>query len=61
LTLDPSVDLDEQSNYAIVIASTAIEDLSGNQFVGIANDGSLGVCRTYEYSTRMIIMGYDII
>ncbi|MEQ9300890.1 MAG: Ig-like domain-containing protein, partial [Cyclobacteriaceae bacterium] len=38
LTLDPSLDLDEESNYAIQIAGTAITDLSGNAFAGIADN-----------------------
>ncbi len=41
LTINPSSDLDEESNYAIQIAATAIDDLSGNSYAGITNNTTL--------------------
>ena len=38
LTINPSTDLDFNSNYAIQIAATAIDDTAGNSFAGITNN-----------------------
>ncbi len=40
LTLNPTANLLKGKNYAIQIAATAIEDLSGNNFDGILNDST---------------------
>ena len=45
LTLDPSANLAEATQYAVRIAGTAIEDSSHNAFAGISNDTS------YNFST----------
>ena len=41
LTLNPSSDLEEYTNYAIQIASTAIDDVYGNSYAGILNNTTL--------------------
>ena len=41
LTINPSSDLDYNSNYAIQIATTAITDASGNNFAGITDNTTL--------------------
>ena len=41
LTINPSSNLDDNSNYAIQIAATAIDDTSGNSFAGITDNTSL--------------------
>ena len=41
LTINPSSNLDSNSNYAIQIAATAIDDSSGNSFSGITNNTTL--------------------
>ena len=41
LTINPSGNLDDNSNYAIQIAATAIDDASGNSFAGITNNTTL--------------------
>ncbi len=41
LTLNPSADLDINTNYAIQIAVTAIEDIAANNYAGISNNTSL--------------------
>lgn len=38
LTINPTADLLSGKNYAIQIAATAVRDLAGNSFAGIAND-----------------------
>lgn len=40
VTIDPSADLDDATTYYVEIAGTAIEDLSGNSYVGFSGDGS---------------------
>ncbi|NQZ77564.1 MAG: BspA family leucine-rich repeat surface protein, partial [Ekhidna sp.] len=41
LTINPAADLDEQSDYAIQIAATAIDDAVGNSYAGIADNTTL--------------------
>ncbi len=41
LTINPSSDMDFNSNYAIQIAATAIDDTSGNSFAGITDNTTL--------------------
>jgi gliding motility-associated-like protein len=41
LTINPSTDLDEGTNYAVQIAPTAIDDLAGNSFAGIIDNTTL--------------------
>ncbi len=41
LTLNPTSDLEENTNYAIQIAATAIDDSNGNSYAGIANNTTL--------------------
>ena len=41
LTINPSSDLDDSSNYAIQIAATAIDDTNGKDFAGITNNTTL--------------------
>ncbi len=41
LTINPSANLDDNSNYAIQIAATAIDDTSGNSYAGITNNTTL--------------------
>jgi hypothetical protein len=38
LTIDPTTDLIAEKNYAVQIDATAIDDISGNNFAGIADD-----------------------
>lgn len=39
--INPSSDLEENTNYAILISTDAIEDLSNNQFIGISDNTTL--------------------
>ncbi|OEK02996.1 hypothetical protein BFP97_16345 [Roseivirga sp. 4D4] len=41
LTLDPSIGLELNTNYAVQIASTAIDDLVGNSYAGITDNTTL--------------------
>ena len=41
LTINPSSDLSNNTNYAIKIAPTAIDDLSGNSYAGISDSSTL--------------------
>ena len=41
LTINPSTNLDDNSNYAVQIAATAIDDISGNSYAGITNNTTL--------------------
>ena len=41
LTLNPTSNLEENTNYAIQIAATAIDDSNGNSYAGIANNTTL--------------------
>lgn len=45
LTINPAADLAKGKNYAVRMASTAIEDISGNAFAGISDD------TTWNFST----------
>jgi len=38
LTIDPSTDLDPNTNYAVQISANALEDTAGDAFAGILND-----------------------
>lgn len=40
LTINPATDLEPNTNYAIQVASSAIDDLTGNSFAGLPNDSS---------------------
>jgi methionine-rich copper-binding protein CopC len=40
LTINPSANLGEATNYAILISNGAIQDLNGNPFTGIASDAT---------------------
>ncbi|MFT5413461.1 MAG: hypothetical protein ACI9NC_006215, partial [Verrucomicrobiales bacterium] len=51
LTIDPTDDLEIGKDYAIQIATTAIDDLAGNSFVGIADD------TTWNFNTPMPVIG----
>lgn len=42
LTLNPSSDLEEETNYAVQIAATAIDDSSGNSYAGISDNTTFG-------------------
>jgi hypothetical protein len=55
LTINPTDDLELGKNYAIQIAPTAIDDLAGNSFVGIADD------TTWNFATRIPVIGGNII
>ena len=41
LTINPNADLDDSSSYSVRIATTAIEDVSGNSYAGITDDTTL--------------------
>jgi hypothetical protein len=40
LTIDPSADLDPTTSYHVTIDATAVEDLSGNAFAGLAGNAA---------------------
>ncbi|MGB1131296.1 MAG: Ig-like domain-containing protein, partial [Haloferula sp.] len=58
LTIDPAFDLEEDKDYAIQIASAAIEDTSGNDFGGIEDDVTWSF--TTESSLIQIGPGADL-
>ena len=41
LTINPSADMDGNTNYAVQISATAINDISGNSYAGITNNSTL--------------------
>lgn len=41
LTINPSINLDEFSNYSVQIAATALDDVYGNSYAGISNNTTL--------------------
>ena len=49
LTINPATDLDPNTNYAVQIAATAIDDLAGNSFAGITDD------TTWNFSSETVI------
>ena len=53
LTLNPSNNLDLNSDYAINIAATAIEDLAGNSFTGISD------LTTFNFTTIATTVGFS--
>ena len=56
LTINPSSNLDYNSNYVIQIAATAIDDISGNSYAGITNNTTLGF-NTESDTTKPVITG----
>ena len=59
LTINPSSNLDPDSNYAVQIATTAITDLSGNPFAGISNDTTWNFI-TADEPLRIMCLGDSI-
>ena len=51
LTINPTTDLDSATEYAIQIASTAIDDSAGNSFAGISDN------TTYSFTTNIPVPG----
>ncbi len=54
LTLNPSSDLEESTNYAIQLAATSIDDSNGNSYAGISNNTTLNF-RTADLTAPLLI------
>jgi hypothetical protein len=60
LAINPSVNLEENTNYAIQIAATAIGDINGNSYAGIADNTTLNFT-TGVLTPRFIGPGTDFL
>jgi hypothetical protein len=49
LTINPSSNLDNSSNYAVQIAATALDDMTGNSFAGITEN------TTFNFTTKELV------